>query len=60
LNGGTVTDLLDLAMLVCASLGALAFGILSAYAILRAGFALLRPQRPQPVVKPQPEAARIS
>jgi hypothetical protein len=51
---------LDLAMLVLASLGALAFGILSAYAILRVGFALMRaPSRPA-LVKAQPEAARTS
>ena len=38
-----MANLLDLAMLVCASIGAMAFGILAAYAILRTAFALLRP-----------------
>jgi len=54
-----MTDLLNLVMLICASIGSLAFGILAAYGILRAGFALLRPQkRPNPV-KTQPEVARV-
>ena len=45
-----MTDLLNLAMLICASIGSLAFGILAAYGILRTAFALLRPQqRPAPV-----------
>ena len=55
-----MADLLDLAMLICASLGAMAFGILAAYAILRAGFALMRPQRRRAAVKAQPETARVS
>jgi hypothetical protein len=51
-------DWLNLAMLVCASIGSMAFGILAAYAILRVGFALIRPQRLRvPVKPPQPEAA---
>jgi hypothetical protein len=45
-----MSDLLNLAMLVCAAVGSMAFGILAAYGILRVGFALLRPQkRPVPV-----------
>jgi hypothetical protein len=37
----------------------MAFGILAAYGILRAGFALLNPQRRRPaVVKTRPEVAR--
>jgi hypothetical protein len=52
-----MTDLLNLAMLVCASVGSMAFGILAAYGILRVGFALMRPQ-PLPVtVKARVEAA---
>ncbi len=50
---------MDLAMLLCASAGSMAFSLLLAYAILRAGFAFMRPQ-PRPLVKPQPEAARLS
>ncbi|MFZ1937751.1 MAG: hypothetical protein WBA18_11000 [Terracidiphilus sp.] len=52
-------NLLDLAMLICASFGAMAFGIFSAFLLLRMCFALMRPaQRPAPV-KQQPEAARV-
>jgi hypothetical protein len=55
-----MSSLLDFVMLICASLGAMAFGILAAYAILRVGFALMRgPKRPAPV-KTQPETARVS
>ncbi|HTW61921.1 MAG TPA: hypothetical protein VMD55_08935 [Terracidiphilus sp.] len=53
-----LADLLNFAMLLCASIGSMAFGILAAYAILRAGFALIRPQpHSAPVKPPQPEAA---
>ena len=42
--------MLDLARLVCAAVGSMAFGILAAYGVLRVGFAFLRPQRrPLPV-----------
>jgi hypothetical protein len=51
---------LDLAMLILASLGALAFGILTAFAILRVVFALMRAPRRPALVKAQPQAARIS
>jgi hypothetical protein len=52
-------DLLNLAMLICASVGSMAFGILAAYWILRAGFAMFRPaKRPMPV-KATPETARV-
>jgi hypothetical protein len=45
-----VGSMTDLVMLICAAIGSMAFGILAAYGILRAGFALLRPQkRPVPV-----------
>jgi hypothetical protein len=57
-----MADILNLAMLICASLGAMAFGILAAYAILRATFAFMRPrksQAPTPA-KAQTEAARTS
>ncbi len=53
-------DSLNLAMLVCASIGSMAFGVLAAYGIFYICFALMRPQvRTQnaPVaVKQQPEA----
>jgi hypothetical protein len=54
-----MTSWLDLAMLVCASAGALAFSVLLAYGILRVGFALMRPER-RARLKAQVEAARIS
>jgi uncharacterized protein (DUF2062 family) len=55
-----MTGLLDLAMLICASFGALAFGILAAYAILRMTFAVFRPRRRQSEVKAEPQTARVS
>jgi hypothetical protein len=55
-----MSSLLDFVMLVCASLGAMAFGILAAYAILRVCFALMRGQKQPTVVKTQPETARVS
>jgi hypothetical protein len=38
----------------------MAFGILAAFGVLRAWFALMRPQRRHAAVKPQPEAAHAS
>jgi len=56
-----MTDSLNLVMLVAASAGSLAFGVLAAYAILRVGFTFMRPQERPAVVKPQAqtEAARV-
>ena len=53
-----MSDLMNVTMLVCASIGAMAFGILSAYAALRAGFALMRPQRKPVAIKTRAETAR--
>jgi len=36
-------DLFNLAMLILAALGSMAFGVLAAYGIFRAGFAWMRP-----------------
>jgi|HubBroStandDraft_4_1064222.scaffolds.fasta_scaffold1412424_1 hypothetical protein len=55
-----MTDLLNLVMLIAASAGSLAFGVLAAYGIFRVAFAVMRPQKRQAVVKPQTEAARVS
>ena len=59
-----MADWLNLAMLICASIGSMAFGILAAYAILRVGFALIRPRDlravAKPQTKPQTEPAGIS
>lgn len=54
-----MVNLLNLAMLVCAAVGSMAFGILAAYGILRAGFALIRPVQ-RPAVQARPEVARVS
>ena len=51
-----MSDALNLGMLVCATIGSMAFGVLAAYGIFRVGFAMMRPRsRPVPV-KTQPEA----
>jgi len=55
-----MTDLLNVAMLIAASVGSMALGVLGAYAIFRVGFAWLRQQPRTPAVKTQPEAARVS
>ena len=56
-----MVDFLNFVMLLSASLGALAFGVLSAYAVLRFGFFLMRrPQLRTAVVKPRTEVAPIS
>jgi hypothetical protein len=55
-----MANLLDLLMLILASAGAMVFGILSAYWILRVGFALMRAPRRQAPVKTQPQVARTS
>jgi len=53
-----MAELLNLIMLICATVGSLAFGILTAYGVLRAGFALMRPQQRPTAMKVQTEAAR--
>jgi len=50
----------DLLMLIAACAGSLAFGVLAAYAILRAGFGLMRPRRRQVMAKASVEVARAS
>jgi hypothetical protein len=55
-----MANLLDLLMLICACVAAMAFGILTAYITLRACFAWMRPQQRPAPVKPQPEAVHIS
>jgi hypothetical protein len=52
-----MADVLNLTMLCCAAVGSMAFGVLVAYAIFRAGFALMRPRPQQPAVKVRPELA---
>ena len=55
-----MADLLNFAMLICACVGSMAFGILAAYGILRTGFALMRPQQRPVAVKARAEVARVS
>jgi len=52
-----MADALNLGMLVCATIGSMAFGVLSAYGIFRLGFALMRPRTRAVQVKTQPEVA---
>ena len=54
-----MADLLNLTMLVCASVGSMAFGVLGAYGIFRVAFALMRPQKRAIAVKTRPETARV-
>jgi uncharacterized membrane protein len=54
-----MTDFLNLVLLICASIGAMAFGILAAYWILRTGFSFMRPREARAVPNPQTEPARI-
>jgi hypothetical protein len=40
-----MTGVVNFVMLIAASVGSMAMGILAAYGVLRAGFAMMRPQR---------------
>jgi hypothetical protein len=57
-------DFVNLVMLVCAALASMGLGVFAAYAIFKAGFALMRWHTQQsaaaPAVKPATEAARVS
>jgi hypothetical protein len=52
-----MADAVNFGMLVCASVGSMAFGVLTAYGLFRVGFALMRPRPRTVAVKAQPEAA---
>jgi hypothetical protein len=54
-----MTDLVNFVMLIAASVGSLAFGVLAAYGMLRAGFAVMRPQRQGLVVKAPARVAQV-
>lgn len=54
----TMTDFLNFGTLICASVGSMAFGVLAAYGVLWAGFALLRPQARRKAVEAKVEVAR--
>jgi len=47
-----MTDLLNFLMLVCASIGAMMFGILAAYGILRSAFSVMRRHAQPGMIKP--------
>jgi hypothetical protein len=55
-----MADLLNLVMLICASVGAMAFSLLAAYGILRLGFALIHRQPRPAAIKVQHQEARAS
>jgi hypothetical protein len=55
-----MADLLNLVMLICASVGSMVFGILAAYVILRVGFALIRPRTGRIGMKARAQVARVS
>ncbi len=54
-----MTDLVNFMMLIAASIGSLALGVLAAYGLLRAGFSLMRPQRHDMVVEARAREARV-
>jgi hypothetical protein len=54
-----MADMLSFAMLVAASIGSMLFGILAAYGVLRAGFALMRPRELRAQVKPRVQTVRV-
>jgi len=58
-EGKTMEDLLNLATLICALIGAMAFSILAAYEILRMGFALIHRQPRPAAVKVRSEVAQV-
>lgn len=58
-EAGTVTDLVNLAMLMCASVGSMVFGVLAAYGVFRAAFALMRPPKNAAEVKVRRETASV-
>jgi hypothetical protein len=52
-----MAEVINLVMLVCAAVGAMAFGVLTAYGIFRVGFALMRPRTAQVAIKVQTQLA---
>jgi len=54
-----MTDLVNFAMLIAASIGSLALGVLAAYGVLRMGFALMRPQRKALPVEARARVAQV-
>jgi hypothetical protein len=54
-----MTDLVNFVMLIAASIGSLALGVLAAYGVLRMGFALMRPQRKASPVEARASVAQV-
>jgi hypothetical protein len=54
-----MADLVNFMMLIAASIGSLAFGVLAAYGLLRGGFALMRRERQGILVKARARVARV-
>lgn len=54
-----MADLLNLVMLIGAAVGSMAFGVLGAYAIFRAGFAMMRPARRPGEIETRREVADV-
>jgi hypothetical protein len=52
-----MTDVVNFVMLIAASIGSIALGVLAAYGVLTAGFRLMRQQR-KPVVDSDARVAR--
>jgi hypothetical protein len=52
-----MADVINLVMLVCAAVGAMAFGVLTAYGIFRVAFAMMRPRPARIAIKVQPQLA---
>jgi len=46
-------------MLVAASVGSMAFGVLAAYCVLRFGFSLMRPQQLRVAIKSRAGVAQV-
>ena len=59
-RGDTVADFVNLTILICVSLGALALGVLLAYQLLKLGFASMAPRCEMPVAKRSVETAKAS
>jgi ABC-type glycerol-3-phosphate transport system permease component len=53
-----MADVINLVMLVCAAVGAMAFGVLAAYGIFRVGFAAMRPRTTRVAIKVQAQLAQ--
>jgi hypothetical protein len=52
-----MADALNLVMLVCAAVGSMAFGVLTAYGLFRVGFMLMRPRSARVLLKVRTQLA---